>query len=241
MKRIDDIGHCAGARAALPAIALSLCLCGLVCLAPRTADARVATQRHVPSKGQLARLETYDSYIRYYASLTYGAGSAPVPANYLRALVLGESSAQRTATSPKGARGLTQIMPQTGREAVAGLLALDRDFYFVDRERLEKFDPVDLYDPAVNLLIAAYLTATYHHLYNSSPALVTAAWNAGPDAVRRYGNQTPPYRETHQLIERVNAYMSYFQGSRFAMASAHRWDTSGWNSPGWDRSFHSPF
>jgi soluble lytic murein transglycosylase-like protein len=220
---------------------MAFSLSGLVCLAPRLADARVGAQRHVPSKGQLARLERYDSYIRYYASLTYGKDSAPVPANYLRALVLGESSAQSTATSHKGARGLTQIMPQTGREAVAGLLELDRDFYFVERERLEKFDPIDLYDPAVNLLIAAYLTATYHHRYDGSPKLVTAAWNAGPHAVKRYGNRTPPYRETHQLINRVSSYMTYFQSTRFAIASVHRWDTSGWSAPGWDRSFHSPF
>lgn len=230
-------------RRARTLVALSsvLALSAALCLVPGSSSARTGVQRRVPSKAQLARLETYDSYIRYYSSLTYGTDSAPVSANYLRALVLGESSAQRAAVSPKGARGLTQIMPQTGREAVARLLALDRDFYFVDRERLEKFEPMDLYDPAVNLLIAAYLTATYHHRYNSSPALVTAAWNAGPEAVRRYGNQAPPYRETHQLIERVNAYMTYFQGTRFATASTHRWDTRGWSAPGWDRSFHSPF
>jgi len=43
-----------------------------------------------------------------------------------------------------------------------------------------------------------------------------SAWNAGPQAVARYQG-TPPYRETLELIGRVNAYYVYYnrrQGGR---------------------------
>lgn len=205
------------------------------------ADAHVGAQRVAPSRSQLARLNEFESLIRYFASLSYGSRGARVPSNYLRALVLSESSAHKHATSHKGARGLSQIMPATGKEAVDALLEMRTDFLYVDRERLENFSATDLYDPAVNILIAAYLTASYHADYNGSSALVTAAWNAGPHAVKRHGNRTPPYKETHQLIKRVNGYQRFFDSGRFASALGDRWNTGGWNAPGWDRAFDSPF
>lgn len=205
------------------------------------AQANIDAKRVAPSRSQLARLNEFESLIRYFASLSYGDRGARVSSNYMRALVLSESSAHQHATSNKGARGLTQIMPQTGQEAVHALLEMHTDFLYVDRERLENFSATDLYDPAVNILIAAYLTANYHANYNGSSALVTAAWNAGPQAVLRHGNKTPPYKETHQLIERVNGYQRFFDSGRFASTLGDGWNTRGWNAPGWDRSFDSAF
>ncbi len=132
-------------------------------------------------------------------------------------------------------------MPETAKDAVAALLDMRADFLYVNRDRLESFTAQDLYDPAVNLLIASYLTATYHADYNGSAALVTAAWNAGPHAVKRHGNATPPYAETHQLINRVNAYMQYFETGSFTAHAGERWNTGSWNSPGWNRAFDSSF
>jgi soluble lytic murein transglycosylase-like protein len=174
--------------------------------------------------------------IRHFASLSYGARGARVPSNYVRALVLGESSARKHATSHKGARGLTQIMPATGQAAIEGLLEMHTDFLYVEREALESFTAMDLYDPAMNLLIASYLTAGYHRQYGGSSELVTAAWNAGPQAVRRHGNTTPPYKETHQLIDRVHGYMRFFESGPFTATVGHHW-----NSPGWNRAFDSNF
>jgi hypothetical protein len=132
-------------------------------------------------------------------------------------------------------------MPETGREVVAELLKMNTDFVYVNRARLESFSPTDLYDPAVNILIAAYLTANYHADYRGSTALVTAAWNAGPNAVQRYGNKTPPYEETHQLIERISGYINYFESGHLTTALGDRWNAGDWNAPGWDRGFDSPF
>jgi len=43
--------------------------------------------------------------------------------------------------------------------------------------------------------------------------LLAAAWNAGPGAVRRYGNTTPPYRETRQHVSRVLGYMRWYESN----------------------------
>ena len=47
-----------------------------------------------------------------------------------------------------------------------------------------------------------------------SRELVLAAYNAGEEAVRRYGNKVPPYAETQTYIERVMLLLT---------ASSDRW------------------
>jgi soluble lytic murein transglycosylase-like protein len=164
-----------------------------------------------PTRSQLRRLHHLDPYIRYFTSLPYGPGGARVPADYIRALILTESGGDKWAHSGKGARGLTQIIPTTGRRALAELAREHYDYLYVDERVFHSFDADHLYDPALNILIACYLSATYHELYGGRTDLVVAAWNAGPGAVRRYGNQPPPYPETRDLITRVIAYMDFLE------------------------------
>ena len=129
---------------------------------------------------------------------------------YIRALILSESSADRFALSHAGARGLTQILPATGRMASGRLSVEDFDFRYIDERRLHDLDPDMLYDPAVNILIACYLNARYSARWSGRPDLMAAAWNAGPGAVLKHGNRLPPYAETQAFVERVLAYKAYF-------------------------------
>ena len=181
-----------------------------------------------------------------------------------------ESAAQKFAVSNKGARGLTQIMPETGRLAINALRDSGADFRYIDESRFSRYNSDLLYDPAVNILIACHLGAIYHADYSGRSDLVAAAWNAGPQAVLRYGYRTPPYQETRGMVHRLVGYLNYFSTTypaapsfRSASASASlpvaasgeavktagyspsiasrvtdhshpRWDTSGWNEPGWD-------
>ncbi len=182
--------------------------------APASTYARSTTESRTPSRAQLRRLYYLEPYIRYFTSLSYGSESSQVPADYIRALILTESAGDTWAHSVKGARGLTQILPSTAREALRELKESDYDYLYIDEKVFADFEADDLYEPAVNILIACYLSATYHAKYEGRTDLVVSAWNAGPGAVARYGNEPPPYRETRDLISRVMGYMSYLGTSQ---------------------------
>ncbi len=95
------------------------------------------------------------------------------------ALIERESNFHALALSPKGAMGLGQLMPQTARF-------------------LGVCDP---FEPQDNLVGSArYLTAMLEEF--GSPALALAAYNAGPNAVRRFGG-IPPYRETQNYVRAI--------------------------------------
>lgn len=96
-----------------------------------------------------------------------------------RAMIEAESAYDPTATSPKGAYGLGQLMSATARA-----LGVDRN------------------DPAQNLEGAArYLLAQLSTFRDIDLAL--AAYNAGPDRVRDY-NGVPPFAETRGYIARIH-------------------------------------
>jgi len=201
-------GNCFGSVARWARVAAAIVAAAM--LTAPGADASSST--HVdrkPSSAQLQRLSHLEPYIRYFTSLAYGPADARVSADYIRALILTESSGNKLARSGKGARGLTQIIPSTGRAALAKLAVEDDDFLYIDQGVFDGFAPDDLYDPALNILIACYLSATYHSRYDGSTDLVASAWNAGPGAVARFGNSVPPYKETRGMVMRLKGYMSY--------------------------------
>lgn len=97
--------------------------------------------------------------------------------------VIGAESAYRAdAVSPKGAIGLMQVMPATGR----------------------RFGVSDLADPDANLRAGtAYLSHLLERFDNL--ALALAAYNAGEGAVIRHGYRIPPYPETQAYVQDVMA------------------------------------
>lgn len=86
------------------------------------------------------------------------------------AVVRVESGFDPTATSPRGARGLMQVMPDTGRWA-AGIM------------RIEPFSPGSLYDPYTNLRVGCWYLSYLLRRYEGDLVLALAAYNSGPARV----------------------------------------------------------
>ena len=99
------------AASALCVVAITAGAVLLLTMMSGTAAAGRAGATIEPPKAALTRLTLYDEMIDYFTDLAYGPSAARIPADYVRALVLAESAAVARAQSPKGARGLTQIMP----------------------------------------------------------------------------------------------------------------------------------
>ena len=117
-----------------------------------------------------------------------------------------ETEFNAAAISPAGARGLMQLMPATAREVAAGLGVALTPGALTD-------------DPALNLRLgSAYLTRLSAR-FGGHPALVAAAYNAGPTRVQgwlgeigdpRAPGADPvawieaiPFRETRNYVMRV--------------------------------------
>jgi soluble lytic murein transglycosylase-like protein len=99
----------------------------------------------------------------------------------VRAVIQVESGFNPRARSPKGAMGLMQLMPATARE----------------------MGVQDAYNPADNIRGGTAYLRKLIDRYQGNEELALAAYNAGSDAVDRYGKTVPPYRETRDYVKRV--------------------------------------
>ena len=96
----------------------------------------------------------------------------------LHALIEVESSYRADAESPRGAKGLMQLMPDI----------------------LARYGVRDPFDPAANLDAGARYLRGLLDEFGIRGGL--AAYNAGAGSVRKFGG-VPPYPETHRFVERV--------------------------------------
>jgi hypothetical protein len=130
---------------------------------------------------------------RYAAQFRRAAKKHGVDDAWLRAIAHVESGFDPNAISPKGARGVMQLMPETART----------------------YGVTDALSPAQSIDAGARHLHTLLRRYRGDSTLAAAAYNAGVGAVARFGG-VPPYRETQAYIAKVEALrVSY----RSAMAS----------------------
>lgn len=160
------------------------------------------------SRQQMQRLNRYDHLIEYFSSFSFFQPRHKVNPDFIRALILAESNGDPMARSSKDARGLTQIIYPTGRQAARELLQKNIRFRHVSRSQLENLKPGDLYIPEINILLACYLISKYNYTFQGKLDLVVSAWNAGENSI--VGNQPAQYRETLNHIGKVNGYFIYF-------------------------------
>jgi len=92
-----------------------------------------------------------------------------------------ESTFKRGAVSPKGARGLMQLMPATA----------------------VRFGVKNIFDARQNIEGGARYVRFLLDQFNGDVPLALAGYNAGEGAVMKYGNNIPPYAETREYVRRI--------------------------------------
>ena len=102
----------------------------------------------------------------------------------VHAVISIESGYNAAARSPKGALGLMQVLPETA--ARYGVTNAGRS-------------------PAANLKAGTLYLSDLLQMFDNRMDLALAAYNAGENAVLRYGERIPPYRETQLYVPAVLA------------------------------------
>jgi soluble lytic murein transglycosylase-like protein len=108
------------------------------------------------------------------------AGRHGLPPELLHSVIQVESNYNPYAVSSKGALGIMQLIPATAR----------------------RFGVSDVFDPAENMEGGARYLQYLLALFNGDYPLALAAYNAGENAVAKYG-AVPPYPETRTYLKLV--------------------------------------
>ncbi|WP_228130140.1 lytic transglycosylase domain-containing protein [Desulfotalea psychrophila] len=159
-------------------------------------------------------MESYDHLVKYFSSFAYFVPRHQVNPYFIHALILAESSANPRAISPEKAYGLGQIILSTARIAGRELADSGIEFKYIRESRLKNLRRNDLFNPAINILLTCYLIAKYNYKFNGQLELVITAWNAGEYSKYLYHGKHAPYKETENLIGKVNGYYNYLLKNR---------------------------
>lgn len=100
----------------------------------------------------------------------------------VKAIMANESGFNANATSRTGAQGLMQLEPSTAADLGVG----------------------DAYDPAQNVSGGTRYIRSLLDRFHGDVRLAVAAYNAGPQAVEKYGG-VPPYAQTQSYVQNVLA------------------------------------
>ncbi len=132
-----------------------------------------------------AALTQYDELIRD-AALRYR-----IPVNLVRAVMHAESAFDPGAVSAVGASGLMQLMPQTAQQMYVK----------------------DIFDAKDNIEGGVRYLRVLANEFDGDMVKMVAAYNAGPDAVRKYGGAVPPFPETQAYVRKVLCALFPVQGA----------------------------
>jgi soluble lytic murein transglycosylase-like protein len=108
-----------------------------------------------------------------------------------RALIRHESSNKPGVVSPKGAMGLTQLMPATA----------------------QRFGVQSPFNPAQNIEGGARYLRWLLDKFGGDYTLALAGYNAGEGAVLKYGRRVPPYPETQSYVVNIQKTALLYRAS----------------------------
>jgi soluble lytic murein transglycosylase-like protein len=141
------------------------------------------------SFGAPAYLPTPAEMQRYTKIVEAVSRAQGVDSALVHAVISAESGYNKSAVSRTGARGLMQLMPATA----------------------ERYGVQNIMDPTENIIGGVKYLRDLLALFQGNLELAVAAYNAGENAVIRYGNRVPPYAETLGYVPKVLAYYRKFQ------------------------------
>jgi len=128
------------------------------------------------------------------------AGEGSVDPELVYSIMREESGYRPKVVSPVGARGLLQIMRETGAR-------------LADRSGRPGFDPDDLFDPRTNIELGSFYLAELSAQFPTQLSASIASYNAGPHVVSDWveGDRRPddewveaiPYSQTRSYVKRV--------------------------------------
>ena len=160
--------------------------------------------RYVDASGRVHFTDTpthgrYDMYMKeeapvkasnrsYLDIIRRHATSYQLEEALVKAVIKVESDYQPMIVSRKGAQGLMQLIPQTAKD-------------------LKVSNP---FDPYENIRGGSEYLRMMLDLFNNDVELALAAYNSGPNTVKRYGG-IPPYDETQKYVKKVKRYLDYYR------------------------------
>ncbi len=127
--------------------------------------------------------------IEKYANIIQTASKAyGVEPSLVHAVISAESGYNAHAVSRTGAMGLMQLMPDTAR----------------------RYGVQNMMDPTENIHGGVRYLRDLLTMFKGRIDLAIAAYNAGENAVIRYGHKIPPYAETRTYVPRVLGFYRNF-------------------------------
>ncbi|WP_165482680.1 transglycosylase SLT domain-containing protein [Legionella gresilensis] len=147
--------------------------------------------------------------IPYNSTINSYAKSYQVPQEFIYAIIRQESGFRDDAVSQAGARGLMQVMPATASSVAK-------------QARIDYKDKNQLFSKEKNLNIGVAYIKHLSKRFNDHPALIAAAYNAGPRQVNYWLKNHPanemdiwietlPWRETRNYLKNVIAFYAVYQ------------------------------
>ena len=140
-------------------------------------------------EAQVAYRDTAKNRKRYTQAIDSVAKQNKLPRALVHAVITAESAYDPNAVSHAGAVGLMQLMPGTAAR------------YGVRNRK----------DPMANVAGGTRYLRDLLKMFDNNLVLAIAAYNAGENAVIKYGNKIPPYEETQTYVQRVLKFYNNYK------------------------------
>lgn len=162
----------------------------------------------------LLALFNMDNIARFYYPFPYREQINFYAAQYqldpflLAAMIKTESNFDKQAVSGKGARGLMQIMPETG-------------LWVARQMNIPSFNVDQLFDPETSIKLGAWYLADLNREFHGDTVLVLAAYNGGRGNVNQWLDtkqlqdtkviEQIPFAETRHYVRKVLTYQLVYR------------------------------